>query len=85
LHGLDPPIVHGDVRGANILVTDTLTCCLADFGLSRVIETQVPGSSLMLKGSVRWLPPEMMDYSLFKHPYFTAIDIYSFGCTIIEV
>ncbi|KAJ7463019.1 kinase-like domain-containing protein [Mycena latifolia] len=85
LHEFDPPIVHADLRGANILVTDNLTCCLADFGLSRVIETQVPGSSMILRGSIRWLPPEMMDYSLFKHAYFTAIDIYSFGCTIIEI
>ncbi|KAF7341616.1 Kinase-like protein [Mycena sanguinolenta] len=85
LHDFDPPIVHADLRGANILVTDDLTCCLADFGLSRIIETQVPGTSMMLKGSLRWLPPEMMDYSLFKHAHFTAIDIYSLGCTIIEI
>ncbi|KAJ7132597.1 kinase-like domain-containing protein, partial [Mycena epipterygia] len=29
IHELDPPIVHGDIRGANILVTDDLRCCLA--------------------------------------------------------
>lgn len=73
-------------RQANILVTDEHRCVLADFGLSRVIETQAPASSSMtLQGSLRWLPPEMMDMRLFDTAHFPARDIYSFGCTIIEV
>ncbi|KAE9403870.1 kinase-like protein [Gymnopus androsaceus JB14] len=32
LHELDPPVVHGDIKGANILITDdSRQCCLADF------------------------------------------------------
>ncbi|KAF8904008.1 kinase-like domain-containing protein [Mucidula mucida] len=86
LHELDPQIVHGDIRGANILVNNELRCCLADFGLSLVAESQTPASSAMvLRGSIRWLPPEMMDYSLFDHSRVAAKDIYSFGCTIIEI
>ncbi|KAF9011553.1 kinase-like protein, partial [Hymenopellis radicata] len=71
----------------NVLVTNELHCCLADFGLSLVVESQAPNSSTMvLRGSVRWLLPEMMDYSLFHHSYVTAKDIvYSFGCTILEI
>ncbi|KAF8990000.1 kinase-like protein, partial [Hymenopellis radicata] len=85
LHESDPQITHADVRGANILIDSELHCRLADFGLSLVSETRLPGSSAIMKGSLRWLPPEMMDYSLFDSAYLTARDIYSFGCTVIEI
>ncbi|KAK0190042.1 kinase-like domain-containing protein [Armillaria mellea] len=71
LHSLNPPIVHADIRGANILVTNDLSCCLADFGLSLFAESQgLESSSRMSKGSVRWLAPE---------------DVYAYGCTIVEI
>lgn len=39
-----------------------------------------------LRGSVRWLPPELMDsqHVLFDIDRLPARDIYSFGCTVIE-
>ncbi|KAK0220907.1 kinase-like domain-containing protein [Armillaria nabsnona] len=87
LHSLNPPIVHGDIRGANILVNDDFHCCLCDFGLALAVESQAPGSSLLsrLSGSLRWLPPELMAIRLFDQRYVTARDIYSYGCTVVEI
>ncbi|PBK81427.1 kinase-like protein [Armillaria gallica] len=87
LHSLNPPIVHGDIRGANILVTDDFHCCLCDFGLALAVESQAPGSSSLsrLSGSLRWLPPELMAIRLFDQRYVTARDVYSYGCTVIEI
>ncbi|KAK0204824.1 kinase-like domain-containing protein [Desarmillaria ectypa] len=66
LHSLDLPIVHADIRGANILVTDGYRCCLYGFGLALTVETQAPGSpALALSGSIRWLAPEVLDNRLF--------------------
>ncbi|KAK0184191.1 kinase-like domain-containing protein [Armillaria mellea] len=45
LHSLNPPIVHADIRGANILVKDDLSCCLSDFGLALAVESQIGASS----------------------------------------
>ncbi|KAJ7869288.1 kinase-like domain-containing protein [Mycena olivaceomarginata] len=59
LHELDPPIVHPDIRGANILVTDDGHCCLADFGLSAV--TGMTVTSVRKGGSVAWMAPEIME------------------------
>ncbi|KAF9053824.1 kinase-like protein, partial [Hymenopellis radicata] len=86
LHTLAPPIVHADIRGANILVTDDLRCCLADFGLALAVESQAPAvSTTTLQGSIRWLAPEILDVRLFDSQYVTARDIYAFGCTILEI
>ncbi|KAK0199421.1 kinase-like domain-containing protein [Desarmillaria ectypa] len=86
LHLLDPPILHADIRGAKILVNDDYQCCLADFGLALVVETQVPGSpALALGGSTRWLAPEVLNIQLFDPNYITARDVYAFGCTVIEI
>ncbi|KAK0435893.1 kinase-like domain-containing protein [Armillaria borealis] len=86
LHNHDPPIIHADIRGANILVMDDLCCCLADFGLSLFVETQaLDSSSTIRKGSTRWLAPEYMDSDLFDQSYMTARDIYAYGCTVVEI
>ncbi|KAK1224262.1 hypothetical protein PQX77_012840 [Marasmius sp. AFHP31] len=62
LHSHEPNIVHGDIRGANILVTDDLTCALADFGLAVATESKImpTSSGSSMKGSTRWLAPEVM-------------------------
>ncbi|KAK0439172.1 kinase-like domain-containing protein [Armillaria borealis] len=87
LHGLNPPIVHADIRGANILVMDDLCCCLADFGLSLFAESQtLDSSSRMSKGSARWLAPEYIDPdAVIDRAYVTARDVYAYGCTVVEV
>ncbi|KAF8991446.1 kinase-like protein [Hymenopellis radicata] len=85
LHGLDPCVIHKDIRGANILVGKDFRCCLADFGISLVAETQLPGTSTRNRGNIRWLPPELINESEFDPTLLKKVDIYSFGCTIVEV
>ncbi|PBK82474.1 kinase-like protein [Armillaria gallica] len=87
LHNHNPPIVHADIRGANILVMDDLRCCLADFGLSLFAETQaLESSSRMKKGSARWLAPEYIDPNAQIDPkYVTSRDVYAYGCTVVEI
>ncbi len=73
-----------DWSQANILVMDDLRCCLADFGLSLFAGSQTLDDSSS-RGSIRWLAPEYMDPDLFDGSYFTARDIYAYGCTVVEV
>ncbi|KAE9391639.1 kinase-like protein, partial [Gymnopus androsaceus JB14] len=86
LHSRSPPIIHGDLRGGNILVANDLSCCLADFGLA--VAAAVPEISYITsttsnsKTPVRWLAPEYFRKSNFTN---TAREIYAFGCTIVEV
>ncbi|KAF9065338.1 kinase-like domain-containing protein [Rhodocollybia butyracea] len=90
LHGLDPPVAHGDIKGANILVSDDRrSCCLADFGLS-VLDTQSmnPTKTASTQGSLRWLAPEFInppDYIAAGAGMLLPRDIYAFGCTVVEI
>ncbi|KAF9078168.1 kinase-like domain-containing protein [Rhodocollybia butyracea] len=85
IHNLQ--IVHGDLRGVNILVTDDYHCCIADFGLSHLIS--LPGdqtsSAHQGYGASQWLPPEVLASDNYDQEHLRAADIYSLGCTIIEL
>ncbi|KAF8159772.1 kinase-like domain-containing protein [Crassisporium funariophilum] len=85
LHGLDPPVTHKDIKGANILVKEDLSCCLADFGLSSVLESQRLRTSPALQGSVCFLAPERIDPGRSPVKNATASDVYALGCTVFEI
>ncbi|KAE9385868.1 kinase-like protein, partial [Gymnopus androsaceus JB14] len=95
LHSMDPPIVHGDIRGlvasqGNILVADDLHCCIADFGLSLIAADSQSWTITVtstLKGSMRWMAPELFhhDGSLDLHLNHPSRDVYAFGCTMLEI
>ncbi|KAF7322227.1 Ste ste11 protein kinase [Mycena kentingensis (nom. inval.)] len=86
-------IVHGDLRGANILISDDHHALISDFGLASVISDQgedawvgVPTTSTHA-GNVRWWPPELCLPSEFGFDRFErtpAADAWAFGCVCYE-
>ncbi|KAJ7136910.1 kinase-like domain-containing protein, partial [Mycena epipterygia] len=83
LHELDPPIVHADIRGANILVTNELSCCLADFGLAAATEMTI--TSVRQDGTVPWMAPEIITEITPETTPSPTRDIFAFGCTTLEI
>ncbi|THH29984.1 hypothetical protein EUX98_g4198 [Antrodiella citrinella] len=81
-------IVHGDLRGANILIDSDWTVKLADFGMSLFADTSSNSYGSVRGGCVRWLAPEIIDPESFgsqsSRPTY-ASDVYSFACTVIEL
>ncbi|TFK43201.1 kinase-like domain-containing protein [Crucibulum laeve] len=81
-------IVHGDLRGGNILVNDEWQACLADFGLTIVSEATVATFTSHTHGSTRWMAPELHDpesFNLLRSVRTPASDIYSFACVCLEI
>ncbi|KAF8130910.1 kinase-like domain-containing protein [Mycena galopus ATCC 62051] len=79
-------IVHGDLRGTNILINQDCSACLADFGLSIFSDATVTISTTRA-GSRYWMAPELLDPGRFgmKFARTTATDVYAFGCVCFEL
>ncbi|KAF9648290.1 kinase-like protein [Thelephora ganbajun] len=88
-------IVHGDLKGVNILVDSEYRARLADFGLAVVIDESITGGtaeSRAKRGTYRWMAPELMDPGefgftgeLLKELPSMSTDVYAIGMTIYEV
>lgn len=79
LHTRSPPVVHRDIKGANVLVDLHFCVKLADFGCSkRALDTQ----SFSTIGSIPWMAPEVIQQTL---GHGRKADIWSLGCTFIEM
>ncbi|KAK7037707.1 hypothetical protein VNI00_010933 [Paramarasmius palmivorus] len=81
LHALK--VIHGDLKGANILITPSSRACITDFGLSRVATSQLfkVTSTKQRTGTVRWSAPELH----MGNSATTKSDIYSCGCVYYEI
>ncbi|XP_027355560.1 mitogen-activated protein kinase kinase kinase 5-like [Abrus precatorius] len=78
--------IHRDIKGANLLVDASGIVKLADFGVSKILTEK--SYELSLKGSPYWMAPELMKAAIKKESnpdIAMAIDIWSLGCTIIEM
>ncbi|KAK1372226.1 Mitogen-activated protein kinase kinase kinase YODA [Heracleum sosnowskyi] len=78
--------IHRDIKGANLLVDAYGVVKLADFGTAKHLSGQA--ANLSLKGSPYWMAPELLQPDMQKDadPVLAlAVDIWSLGCTIIEM
>lgn len=80
LHSQEPPVLHRDIKGANVLVGLDQSVKLSDFGCSkRTMENSMMAHTL--KGSIPWMAPEVISNT----GYGRRADIWSFGCVLIEM
>ncbi|CAE8734249.1 unnamed protein product [Polarella glacialis] len=83
LHSRSPPVVHRDLKCANVLLTHSGDVKIADFGCSKWL-SQTDESLLenSVAGSIFWMAPELIRG---KGKLTTSADVWSLGCCVVEM
>ncbi|KAK1235274.1 Rho guanine nucleotide exchange factor [Marasmius sp. AFHP31] len=88
LHGREPEITHGDLKGHNVLISADFTARVTDFGLSRFVNSQrlqgLSNLSSRQLGATRWLAPELLKAGR-RSAMSPESDVYAFGCVCYEI
>ena len=87
LHAMNPPIIHQDIKPANILIGNDGYYKLSDFGVSIQVRSTITkmteaDKSYLSAGTISYMAPEKFSSD---HRPIMANDIYSLGATVYEM
>ncbi|KAH6890210.1 kinase-like domain-containing protein [Coprinopsis sp. MPI-PUGE-AT-0042] len=97
LHTFQPAIVHGDLKGNNILINSEGRACLADFGLSKLVRDEAwvtsPDDTRGFNGCKHFCAPELLFWEddmattvpASPPSKTTKSDVYAFGCVCYQL
>ncbi|CAL4956956.1 unnamed protein product [Urochloa decumbens] len=80
MHSMYSPVLHGDIKPANILLDENLVPKLSDFG-ARLLSTSEAQQTRNIVGSIGYLDPLFNKTGLLT----PKSDVYSFGVVLVEM
>lgn len=82
LHSCNPPIIHQDIKPANILIDSNNNYCITDFGISVKTGGKDDRYDDESSGTIIYMPPERFEEGYSPIP---QSDVWSLGATIYEI
>lgn len=85
LHGMNPPVIHQDIKPDNIMIGDNGDYMITDFGVSTHLKSTLRKSmsaAFSSAGTIAYMAPER--FSKDNTPIM-ANDVYSLGATVYEM
>nr|XP_027109006.1 G-type lectin S-receptor-like serine/threonine-protein kinase LECRK3 [Coffea arabica] len=74
-------IIHCDIKPQNILVDDSFTARISDFGLAKLLISDQSRTLTEIRGTKGYVAPEW-----FRNTRITAkVDVYSYGVMLLEI
>ncbi|XP_028795199.1 G-type lectin S-receptor-like serine/threonine-protein kinase LECRK1 [Neltuma alba] len=74
-------IIHCDIKPQNVLIDDSCTAKISDFGLAKLLKIDQTVTTTAIRGTRGYVASEW-----FKHkPITTKVDVYSFGVLLLEI